>query len=447
MNLDSDTIAAIATPPGKGGVGIIRISGNQAQTVAKQILGFKPRNRYAHHASFEDDQGRVIDEGIALYFKGPNSFTGEDVLELQGHGGPIVLDQLLKEILKKDVRLAHPGEFSQRAYLNNKMDLTQAEAIADLINASSEQAARNAVQSLQGTFSKKINELLKELIHLRKMVEAAIDFPEEEIDFLEESSIKQDLKNIIYKVSDVLSSAQQGVLLQEGMTVVLAGEPNVGKSSLLNCLSGKESAIVTEIAGTTRDILKEYISIDGMPLHIIDTAGLRDSEDIVEQEGMRRALRAIEEADAILWIKDVTQKTNYKFPNALPKKIPVIVVKNKVDLIEESPRIDVEDDSTTIHVSAKQQLGIDLLKKHLKQLMGYVPNQEGIFIARRRHVDALQRVLDILKQGKLQLQQHRAGELLAEDLKLAQQTLSEVTGVYTSDDLLGEIFSNFCIGK
>lgn len=447
MSLDTDTIAAIATPPGKGGVGIIRVSGNLTESVAQAILGFIPKKRYAHHTSFKDEQGKTIDEGIALYFKGPNSFTGEDVLEFQGHGGPIVLDQLLKNILKQGARLARPGEFSERAYLNNKMDLTQAEAIADLINASSEQAARNAVHSLQGDFSKKINELLKELIHLRKMVEAAIDFPEEEIDFLEESSIKQDMKNIIGKVSDVLLSAKQGVLLQEGMTVVLAGEPNVGKSSLLNCLSGKESAIVTEIAGTTRDILKEYIHINGMPLHIIDTAGLRKSEDVVEREGMRRAWQAIEKADAILWIKDSAQETDYEIPKALPKTAPVIVIKNKIDLINESPAVQIDDDKTIISLSVKHKQGIDLLKQHLTQLMGYVPNQEGIFIARRRHIDALQRAAALLQQGEEQLQQHQAGELLAEDLRLVQQTLSEITGEYSSDDLLGEIFSNFCIGK
>ncbi|MCH9715596.1 MAG: tRNA uridine-5-carboxymethylaminomethyl(34) synthesis GTPase MnmE, partial [Gammaproteobacteria bacterium] len=388
---------------------------------------------------------KIIDEGLMLYFVAPHSFTGENIVELQGHGGPVVMDQLLQCCLSLGARLAEPGEFSKRAFLNNKIDLTQAEAIADLIDAGTQQAAQNALHSLQGVFSEKINVLLVQLTQLRKMVEAAIDFAEEEIDFLTDSTIKQDLQKLIQQLEQVFNAAKQGALLREGMTIVIAGKPNAGKSSLLNCLTGKDSAIVTQVAGTTRDVLREYIHIDGLPLHIIDTAGLRESGDEIEQEGMRRAHQEIEKADAVLWIKDITDKTEQRpeILNTVENGIPIIVVNNKIDLVSQGPR----EESEELYISAKKNQGIDLLKQRLERVMGYTPGQEGLFTARRRHLDVLQRVVGLLQHGDQQLQQHKAGELLAEDLRLAQQVLSEITGEFSSDDLLGEIFGSFCVGK
>lgn len=441
-----DTIAAITTPPGRGGVGIVRISGTQAKNIAAKVLGFLPDARVATLAKFYDSDDNIIDEGITIFFPSPNSFTGEDVLELQGHGGPVVMDRLLRRILKEKTRLANPGEFSERAFLNNKMDLTQAEAVADLINANSEQAARSAIRSLQGDFSQHIKKVLNKLVRLRMMVEATMDFPEEEIDFLAESTAQKDLQKLIEEVGGVFQTAKQGVLLREGISVVIAGEPNAGKSSLLNCLSGRDSAIVTEIAGTTRDTLREYIHIDGMPLHIIDTAGLRDTTNIVEQEGMRRAWQEIKKADLVLLVID-SSSPHIKEEQKIPKKVPILYIKNKIDLTNEKPGIDNHNSETTIKISAKQKKGIDLLRQHLKDFMGYTTTTEGTFIARTRHINALDRVNTLLKKGLEQLQQHRAQELLAEDLRLAQKTLGEITGEFTSDDLLGEIFSNFCIGK
>ncbi|MCH9643868.1 MAG: tRNA uridine-5-carboxymethylaminomethyl(34) synthesis GTPase MnmE [Gammaproteobacteria bacterium] len=440
----SDTIAAIATPPGKGGVGIVRLSGTDALSIAQQICNLTPQPRTAHFVKFHNDD-KIIDEGLILYFVAPHSFTGEDVVELQGHGGPVVMDQLLQCCLNLGARLAEPGEFSKRAFLNNKIDLTQAEAIADLIDAGTQQAAQNALHSLQGVFSEKINVLLVQLTQLRKMVEAAIDFAEEEIDFLTDSTIKQDLQKLIQQLEQVFNAAKQGALLREGMTIVIAGKPNAGKSSLLNCLTGKDSAIVTQVAGTTRDVLREYIHIDGLPLHIIDTAGLRESGDEIEQEGMRRAHQEIEKADAVLWIKDITDKTEQRpeILNTVENGIPIIVVNNKIDLVNQGPREEREE----LYISAKKNQGIDLLKQRLERVMGYTPGQEGLFTARRRHLDVLQRVVGLLQHGDQQLQQHKAGELLAEDLRLAQQVLSEITGEFSSDDLLGEIFGSFCVGK
>lgn len=446
----TDTIAAIATAPGKGGVGIVRISGPAAATIAQRMLDQLPKPRYAAFLPFYDAEHDVIDEGIALYFKAPNSFTGEDVLELQGHGGPLVLDRLLQAALQGGARLARPGEFSERAFLNGKMDLAQAEAVADLINATSHQAARSAVRSLQGEFSAKINSLLASLIQLRMYVEAAIDFPEEDIDFIAESSVKTDLENLMTDIQQILAMAQQGMLLQEGITVVIAGKPNAGKSSLLNCLSGRETAIVSEIAGTTRDIIREYINIDGLPLHIIDTAGLRETEDLVEKEGVRRALAEIEKADLLLQVVDAKDDDQQLFlpPNLFEKisTLPRILIVNKIDLLEEAPALDEE--KRVVKISAKHSAGISLLKQLLKQLVGYEQQTtEGNFIARRRHVDALERSLAAMQKGSRQLEQYRASELLAEDLRDAQQALNEITGEFSADDLLGVIFSQFCIGK
>ena len=451
--MTEETIAAIATPAGKGGVGIIRVSGPNSQAIAQSILGFVPVARQATYCQFKANN-EILDEGIALFFEGPNSFTGEDVLELQGHGGPVVLDRLLKAIIQKEVRLARAGEFSLRAFLNNKIDLTQAEAIADLINADSEQAAKSAVRSLTGKFSLQIHEMVAKLIELRTLVEAAIDFPEEEIDFIKEQAVEERVINLLGQVQQVLATAKQGALLQEGMTLVIAGKPNVGKSSLLNCLSGTESAIVTEIAGTTRDILREHIHIDGMPLHIIDTAGLRETTDIVEQEGMRRARAAMQSADLVLLMIDANKTKNideaiakFYLQESQIKNIPLVVVANKIDLTGETLGKELISNHDVIKISAKNELGIENLKEYLKQYMGFNQNQEGVFIARQRHLTALQQAQDSLQHGLKVLQQQHAGELLAEDLRQAQKQLGEITGEFRSDDLLGEIFSSFCIGK
>lgn len=466
LPVDTDTIAAIATPPGRGGVGIIRVSGNNVQRIARVITNRDLTARFAHYGPFyetiEESIGAAagktpLDHGIALYFPGPNSFTGEDVLELQAHGGPVLLDCLLREVTRLGARLARPGEFSERAFLNNKIDLTQAEAIADLIDSASEQAARNAYRSLQGEFSEKIHGLVKAVIKLRMYVEAAIDFPEEEIDFLADGKVGADLTEIINQLERVFQQAKQGALLQEGMTVVIAGKPNAGKSSLLNALSGRDSAIVTEIEGTTRDVLREQIQIDGMPLHIIDTAGLRDSPDRVEQEGIRRAWAEIDKADRILLVVDSTssQETDParlfpelwpEFAEKLPEHHNITVIHNKCDLSGLSAQIQ-QGDSTLISLSAKVGDGIDVLRQHLKECMGYSGAGEGGFTARRRHLDALQRAQQALDAGKQQLTEYGAGELLAEDLRQCQNALGEITGEFTPDDLLGEIFSSFCVGK
>ncbi|GGX48133.1 tRNA uridine-5-carboxymethylaminomethyl(34) synthesis GTPase MnmE [Saccharospirillum salsuginis] len=451
---DRDTICALATPPGRGGVGIVRVSGDQAATIAAALLGHTPKPRYAHYGPFYDDAGQVLDEGIALYFPNPHSFTGEDVLELHGHGGPVILDLLIQRILALGARLARPGEFSERAFLNDKLDLAQAEAIADLIDASSTEAARSAVRSLQGAFSQEIHKLVEQLIELRIYVEAAIDFPEEEIDFLSDGKVQADLDRIIDQLGTVLKTANQGSLMREGMRVVIAGRPNAGKSSLLNALAGQDRAIVTDIAGTTRDVLREHIHIDGMPLHIIDTAGLRDSPDEVERIGVERAWQEIEQADRILLMVDATETDAVDpetiwpdFVHRLPEHAPLTVVRNKIDLSEESPGLSTASEPPVIRLSAKGEAGIDALREHLKQLMGFEGNHEGGFIARRRHLDALTRADQSLRSGRDQLLGAAAGELLAEDLRQAQQSLNEITGEFTSDDLLGRIFSSFCIGK
>lgn len=451
----TDTIVAQATPPGRGGVGILRVSGPKAALVAQTVLGKLPKPRYADYLPFRNDDNSVLDQGIALFFPNPNSFTGEDVLELQGHGGPIILDLLLKRILQiPGVRIANPGEFSERAFLNDKLDLAQAEAIADLIDASSEQAARSAINSLQGAFSSHINEMVESLTHLRIYVEAAIDFPDEEIDFLSDGIIEGKLNAVIAELDDVRAQARQGSLLREGMKVVIAGRPNAGKSSLLNALAGREAAIVTDIAGTTRDVLREHIHIDGMPLHIIDTAGLREASDEVERIGIERAWKEIEQADRVLFMVDSTTTDATtpediwpEFMARLPNTLPVTVIRNKSDLTGENVEITAQGNYPMIRLSARDGMGIELLRSHLKEAMGFNSNTEGGFLARRRHLQALNTAAEHLQQGHEQLVYAKSGELLAEELRLAQQALSEITGEFTSDDLLGRIFSSFCIGK
>ena len=453
--MNTDTIVAQATPPGRGGVGILRVSGPKAQDVAKAVLGILPKPRYAHYLPFLASDGTTLDEGIALFFPNPHSFTGEDVLELQGHGGPVILDLLLKRILDiPGVRIARPGEFSERAFLNDKLDLAQAEAIADLIDASSEQAAKSALSSLQGVFSKKINTLVESLIHLRIFTEAAIDFPEEEIDFLSDGKIAAELEQVIQRLNEVRQEAKQGSLLREGMKVVIAGRPNAGKSSLLNALAGRDAAIVTDIAGTTRDVLREHIHIDGMPLHIIDTAGLREASDEVERIGIERAWQEIDQADRVLFMVDstTTNETNPEklwpeFIERLPKNMPVTVIRNKADLTGEPLGYSEQNGYCLIQLSARTGEGITLLRDHLKQVMGFTSSTEGGFLARRRHLQALEKAAEHLNNGQYQLTTFHAGELLAEELRLAQEALSEITGEFTSDDLLGRIFSSFCIGK
>ncbi|MBU1285811.1 MAG: tRNA uridine-5-carboxymethylaminomethyl(34) synthesis GTPase MnmE [Gammaproteobacteria bacterium] len=455
MQVARETIAAVATAQGRGGVGIVRVSGPLAGQLAQAICQRELQPRYAHYGPFFADAKQVLDEGLALYFPGPNSFTGEDVLELQGHGGPVVLDLLLRRCVQLGARLARPGEFSERAFLNDKLDLAQAEAIADLIEASSEQAARNALRSLQGEFSRRVHGLTERLISLRIYVEAAIDFPEEEIDFLADGHVLNLLDGVRADLAGVLREAGQGALLRDGMTVVIAGRPNAGKSSLLNALAGREAAIVTEIAGTTRDVLREHIHIDGMPLHVVDTAGLRDTEDQVERIGVERALKAIGEADRILLVVDATAPEADdpfalwpEFLDQRPDPAKVTLIRNKADLSGESVVLEVcNDGHVTISLSAKSTEGLDLLREHLKACMGYEQTSESSFSARRRHLEALRQASTHLEHGHAQLTLAGAGELLAEDLRMAQQALGEITGAFSSDDLLGRIFSSFCIGK
>lgn len=445
---EKDTIAAIATAPGQGGVGIVRVSGDKAREISEQLLGKVPTPRYAHYSAFQDENKAAIDNGIALYFEGPNSFTGEDVLELQAHGGPIVLDILLQRVLSLGARPARAGEFSERAFLNDKIDLTQAEAIADLIAAESHEAARAAIHSLNGEFSKEINDLVERLTMLRIHVEAALDFPEEEIDFLADKVIEESLLAVKEKLQQVKASAQQGRLLKEGMNVVIAGKPNAGKSSLLNQLAGQETAIVTDVPGTTRDILREHIQIDGLPLHIIDTAGLRESEDVVEQEGIRRAMQEIEKADRLLYVMDGDSKEEEKeIIDSFSKDLGITFVHNKIDKNNAAAKIvELEGNATDIFLSAKTGDGIEQLKQHLKKCMGYENRVEGKYMARRRHMEAIEEAEQNLERADINLK-HKHGELVAEELSLAQNQLASITGEFSSDDLLGRIFSDFCIGK
>ena len=445
----TDTIAAIATPPGRGGIGIVRLSGPQTRTIAKDVLGRLPRPRHATHAKFCDASGQPIDQGLALFFPAPHSFTGEDVLELHGHGGPMVLDMLLERALGLGARLARPGEFSERAFLNGKLDLAQAEAVADLIEAGSVSAARSAMRSIEGEFSRRVQSLVEGVTRLRMYVEAAIDFPEEEVDFLADERVSQELEVLSQNLDQLNAATHQGVLLHDGMTAVLAGPPNAGKSSLLNALAQFESAIVSPIPGTTRDVLRERIHLDGMPLHVVDTAGLRESRDEIEAEGIRRARGQMELADRVLLVLDDTLGGSIpsEVVNLLPSHPRRTVIRNKIDLTGRAPGITGPPEAIEISLSAKSGAGLDVLRQHLKECMGFQPAGEGTFIARRRHLDALRRAQGCITRGQAQLKEARAGELLAEELRLAQRVLGEITGEFTSDDLLGRIFSSFCIGK
>ena len=445
----TDTIAALATPSGRGGVGIIRISGSLVKNIAETLFGKVPSPRYAMYAAFNDAAGTVLDEGLVLFFPGPNSFTGEDVLEFQGHGGPVITDLLLQCIYSLGARPARPGEFSERAFLNDKIDLAQAEAIADLIDAGSQQAARSAMRSLQGEFSLVVDSLAEGFMQLRMYVEAAIDFPEEEIDFLADEKVINKLSQLETDLAAIKKVTEQGVLLKEGMQIVLVGRPNAGKSSLLNALAGREAAIVTPIAGTTRDIVREEIHIDGLPVHIIDTAGLRESTDLVEQEGIKRTHKMIEQADRILVIMDRNNEGDEEASilNELPDNLPITRIHNKIDLNNQKASIIDTETCTEINLSAKTGEGLELLRDHLKASIGFSGSSEGLFMARRRHLEALQQAEAHLHNARTQLEEFKAGELLAEELRQAQQALGEITGTVTSDDLLGEIFSSFCIGK
>lgn len=451
MTYPTDTIAAPATATGKAGVGIIRISGPQAKAIAKTITGLTFKPRHAHFCEFLDQNQQAIDHGLALYFPGPDSFTGEDVVELQGHGGAVLSQILMDRISALGVRWAQPGEFSQRAFLNDKIDLIQAEAIADLIESGSKAAARNAYKSLSGEFSQHVNNLVEALISLRINVESAIDFPEEEIDFLADSSILVDLENTQQQLALLLKKSQQGKALQDGIKLVIAGEPNAGKSSLLNALSETDSAIVTHIAGTTRDVLREKIIVDNLPVFLVDTAGIRQSDDPVESQGIKRAWTEIKLADHILLVIDGSQQDQSaskamlaELANHQIKNSDITIVANKTDKAEFTSSSNQHAEQ--IEISAITGAGISELKRRIKQVAG-LGQGEGEFSARQRHVSALQQALSILDTASMQMQQHCAGELLAEDLRLAQQKLNEITGEFSSDDLLGRIFSSFCIGK
>ncbi|MBP6057766.1 MAG: tRNA uridine-5-carboxymethylaminomethyl(34) synthesis GTPase MnmE [Nitrosomonas sp.] len=447
-----DIITAIATPPGRGGIGVIRISGKNLAKLAETILGKLPKPRYAHFSQFLDTNGQIIDQGIALYFPAPNSYTGEDVLELQGHGGPAVMNLLLSQCLSAGARLAQPGEFTLRAYLNNKIDLIQAESVADIIEASTSEAARCAIQSLQGHFSAKIEELVNLLITLRMLIEATLDFPDDEIDNLQTLQIKDRLSHIHAQLEQIFLAARQGNLLQEGIKIVLVGAPNVGKSSLLNQLVEDDAAIVTEIPGTTRDTIQRTITIEGIPIHIIDTAGLRETSDVVEQKGIERTHAAIQNANMIIWLVDSSQQqTDIKNQanQYIPADKPQLTVFNKIDLLNENPRITNEENNIKIHLSAKTGAGIELLRRKILEIAGWQfnPAGEGLFMARQRHLEALTQARTHLENAQRFTENEYQLELLAEELRLSQSALSSITGQFTADDLLGEIFSHFCIGK
>lgn len=453
---NTDSIVAIATASGRGGIGVVRISGGDLSNFVNGLLGsgtvLEPRK--AHFCSFYDAQSVVLDQGLALSFPSPNSFTGENVLELQGHGGPVVLDSLVDRCVELGARLARPGEFSERAFLNDKLDLAQAEAVADLIDANSTQAAKSAMRSLQGEFSSKIHAFVESMIAIRVYVEAALDFPEEEIDFLADVALRDRLKSLSSGLKDFLATAEQGALLRDGITLVLAGKPNAGKSSLLNALAGQDTAIVTDVAGTTRDVLREKINLNGVPLNIVDTAGLRDTDDVVEQQGVSRAWSEIEKADAILYVVDASRQDSESLQQLWPeyfsrfsdKSHKIISIFNKQDLIDKKNQT-IDSQGQSIGLSAKTGEGLTSLKQLILKTVGYQAQAEGVFSARRRHLSAITAAYELVCHGIEQLEGSNAGELLAEDLREAQRYLSEITGEFSSDDLLGVIFSSFCIGK
>lgn len=450
-----DTIAAVATPSGRGSIGVVRLSGPNTPAIAEALLGHLPKPRYAEYLSFLETDGTVIDKGLALYFPAPHSFTGEDVLELHGHGGPIILDLLLQHVCKLGARLARPGEFSERAFLNSKLDLIQAEAVADLIDADSEQAARAAVRSLQGEFSKLINKMVETLIALRMYLEASIDFSDETIDFLKDSDVQKKLNIILLEIKKIKQAAKQGALLQEGMQLAIVGPPNAGKSSLLNKLTGQDSAIVTSVAGTTRDVIREKIVIDGLPIQLVDTAGLRKTEDEIEQEGIKRSLAEMEKADCVLYVVDSTfvslndlgSLDQKDLLENLSLKKRLTVIRNKIDLSSENANLFQEANFDVISLSIKTGEGWLLLQDYLKASVGYNGELQGNFSARRRHLQALDNAEKALSDGLQKLVTYQFPELLAEDLAIAQNQLNEITGKFTAEDLLGKIFSNFCIGK
>jgi tRNA modification GTPase len=448
----NDTIAAIATASGRGGIGIVRVSGPQAPSIARALLGTAPEPRRAELHAFLDAAGSPIDSGLALYFAGPHSFTGEDVLELHGHGGPVVMEMLLQRVLSLGARAAAAGEFTQRAYLNDKLDLAQAEAVADLIDSGSAQAARAAMRSLQGEFSVQVHELTERVVELRMWIEAAIDFPEEEIDFLADRALGTRMRDLRQRFTDLAETARQGTLLRDGLTVVIAGRPNAGKSSLLNRLAGYEAAIVTPIPGTTRDVLRERIAIDGLPLHILDTAGLRESPDDVEAEGIRRARHEISRADRVLFVVDATDHQACAALEAdlqhVPAKIPLTLVFNKADRSGDTVRVEAGQGGTPrVYLSAATGEGLEGLRQHLKDCIGFHPPPEGALSARTRHLDALRRARAHVETAHELLTTRHAGELVAQELRDAHRALGEITGEVSSDELLGRIFSSFCIGK
>ncbi len=451
---DIETIAAIATPQGKGGVGIVRVSGPLALSIATSITGKVPRPRMAEYASFVDQAGVCVDKGLVLFFASPNSFTGEDVLELQGHGGPVVLNEVLGQALAHGARMAEPGEFSLRAFLNNKIDLVQAEAIAQLIDAKSHQAAHAAINSLDGAFSEKIADLVSRLVNLRTYTEAAIDFPEEEIDFLSDGKVIDLATSLLQEIDLTLQLAVQGEILFEGTNVAIVGKPNAGKSSLLNALAKQDLSIVTDIPGTTRDVVKTQITIDGLSFNVADTAGLNQSDNVVEQEGVRRALEQLKKANLVVCVIDgTTQKESDPFKlfpewtDVLSEKTKIIVVINKIDKTKKSADVRRSSKYKEVFLSAKTGAGIELLQQELKKAAGFVEQQEGIFSARKRHVEALRLAKKHAANGFEKLRREASGEIFAEDLRYAQKALSTITGEFRADDLLGKIFSEFCIGK
>jgi len=445
--IPADTIVAVASAPGRGAVGVIRVSGSKVPQIAEGILGMLPKPRRAALRRFLDARGASIDEGLVLYFPAPASYTGEHVLELQGHGGALVVDLVLQRLLELGCRMARPGEFTERAYLNGKIDIAQAEAIADLIDAGTAAAARAAVRSMQGEFSARIAELQTAITALRTYVEAAIDFPDEEIDFLSAPALSERLDAVTACFESITAAARQGALLREGLTVVIAGKPNAGKSSLLNQLAAEEVAIVTDVPGTTRDVLRRQVHLDGLPVNLVDTAGLRAASDVVEAEGVRRARSEIARADRVLYVLDAGIPAAAAELEELPPGVPVTLVFNKIDLAGLPAGVDAAASPPQVHLSALTGAGLPLLRAHLKESAGYQGAESGAFTARRRHFDALKRARGHVDDAAEILRSSRAFELFAEDLRLAQQALGEITGEFTSDDLLGEIFGSFCIGK